>query len=93
MPELVFDYIAIWMGIPFGCAAAVVGWKMFLNHRRDILLGENASAETKSLAENVGALRDEVLCLHESIEEMRERLEFHERRLIKAEEESFSTPV
>ena len=65
---------------------ALVGIKMRLNYLRDIRLGKTTE-ETRQLEEEVNSLRDEVLYLRDGLDDMAERIEFHERLLTKAAED------
>ena len=93
MPPGVLDFLATFVPITTSCIVGLVGMKIFLNYRRDILIGQSSGEETKKLAEDVAGLRDEVLFVRDGLEEVAERLEFHERLLTKATEEADSTPV
>jgi hypothetical protein len=93
MPPGVLDFFYTFVPLTTSCVVGLVGMKIFLNYRRDILIGRSSGEETKNLVEDVSVLREEVLFLREGLEDVTERLEFHERLLTKAVEEPFSTPV
>jgi hypothetical protein len=93
MPPEVLEYLGVWTAITSSCIVVLVGMKIFLNHRRDILIDRNSSEETRALVDDVLVLREEVTFLRAGLEEVTERLEFHERLLTKAAEEPIETPV
>ena len=96
MPPEMLEYLGvwgIWAAIISCCIVVLFGVKIFLNHRRDILIGRSSTEEQKALADEVFTLREEVAYLRDGLEEMSERFEFHERLLTKAAEESADTPV
>ncbi len=93
MPPGVWNFFEVFVPITTSCVVILVGMKIFLNYRRDVLMGQSSSEETKNLVEEVTMLRDEVVLLRDGLEEVAERLEFHERLLTKAAEEPVDTPV
>lgn len=93
MPPGVFDFLTVFIPITTSCIVGLVGMKIFLNYRRDVLVDRNRGEENKNLVENMTMLREEMLFLREGFEEVSERLEFHERLLTKAAEKPVDTPV
>ena len=93
MPPGLLNFLEVFVPVTTSCVVGLVGMKIFLNYRRDVLLGQSSSEENKGLAEDVSMLRDEVVFLRDGLEEVSERLEFHERFLTKAAEEPVDTPV
>lgn len=84
-PELL-DLLAPIIILPTLGTLVLIGIKMRLNYLRDIRLGKTAE-ENRQLEEEVANLRDEVLYLREGMDDMSERIEFHERLLTKAKDE------
>ena len=84
MPQQVLDFLGPFLAITASSVVFLVGMKIYLNYRRDVRIGQGGGEETKNLVEDVSRLHDEVLFLRDGLEEVSERLEFHERLLTKA---------
>ena len=92
MPPEVLDLLAPIIILPTLGTMVLIGIKMRLNYLRDIRLG-TTTEETRQLEEEVNNLRDEVLYLREGLDDMAERIEFHERLLTKAAEDEPRPPA
>ncbi|UCG86507.1 MAG: hypothetical protein JSW71_21845 [Gemmatimonadota bacterium] len=93
MPPQVLDFLGPFLAITTSCVVILTGMKIYLNYRRDVQINKNSRDETKNLVEDLSRLQDEVLLLRDGLEDVNERLEFHERLLTRATEEKVDTPA
>ncbi len=81
MPPEAFEAIAAFAGLTSIGIVVLVGMKMRLNHKVQMLKGQSGGDGYERLADTVEALTDEVRAMREENAELHERVDFTERLL------------
>ncbi len=81
MPPEAFEAIAAFAGLTSIGIVVLVGMKMRLNHKVQMLKGQSGGDGFDRLADSVEALTDEVRALRDENAELHERVDFAERLL------------